>query len=58
MQTEQHSEIAHHRNKDAAKRFEGYIQIAMVIAVAVLAVGLIYGLVNTGGASDAPSWMR
>jgi hypothetical protein len=56
MQTEQHSEIAHHRNKDAAKRFEGYIQIAMVIAVAVLAVGLIYGILSTG--SSAPSWMR
>ena len=56
MPTEQHGEVHHHRNKDVAKRFEGYIQIAMVIAVAVLAVGLIYGILNTG--SSAPAWMH
>jgi TRAP-type uncharacterized transport system fused permease subunit len=56
MPTDQHGEVHHHRNRDMAKRFEGYIQIAMVVAVAILAVGLIYGVVSTG--SGTPSWMR
>jgi len=57
MSTE-HGEVHHHRKHNAAQQFERLIQIAMVVVVAVLAIGLIYGLVNTGGASDAPSWMR
>ena len=56
MSTEHH-EVHHHRNRDTAKKLEGLIQLLMVVAIAVLAVGLIYGLVNTGGAST-PSWMR
>jgi TRAP-type uncharacterized transport system fused permease subunit len=56
MPTEQNGEVHHHRNRDIAKRLEGYIQIAMVVAVAVLAIGLIYGVVSTG--SGTPSWMR
>ena len=56
MPAEQHGEVHHHRNRDTAKRFEGYIQVAMVIAVAILAVGLIYGILNTG--SSTPAWMR
>jgi len=57
MSTE-HGEVHHHRKHNGAQQFERVIQIAMVVVVAVLAIGLIYGLVNTGGASDAPSWMR
>jgi cell division protein FtsL len=57
MSTEHHGDVHHHRKHNTAQEFERLIQIAMVVAVAVLAVGLIYGLVNTGGAST-PSWMR
>jgi hypothetical protein len=51
-------EVHHPRKHNGAQQFERLIQIAMVVAVAVLAVGLIYGLVNTGGGADTPSWMR
>ena len=57
MSTEHQDVHHHHRNRDTAKKLEGVIQILMVVAIAVLAVGLIYGLVNTGG-SSTPSWMR
>jgi hypothetical protein len=56
MQTEQHGEGHHHRNRNTAQRFENLIQLLMVIAVAILAIGLIYGVLNTG--SGIPSWMR
>ena len=56
MSTDHQGEVRHHRNKDTAKKFEGYIQIAMVIAAAILAIGLIYGIVSTG--SGTPDWMR
>ena len=57
MSTEQHGdEVHHHRKHNAAQRFEGMIQAAMVVAVAILAIGLIYGLVSTG--SGTPNWMR
>ena len=46
----------HHRNRQLAKRFENLIGVLMVIAIAILAIGLIYGIVNTG--SSAPSYMR
>ncbi|MDB5475529.1 MAG: hypothetical protein JWP49_1040 [Phenylobacterium sp.] len=56
MSTEHH-DVHHPRKHNGAQQFERLIQIAMVVAVAILAVGLIYGLVNTGG-GDTPSWMR
>lgn len=56
MQTEQHGELHHHRNRNTAQRFEGLIQALMVIAAAILAIGLIYGILNTG--SGTPSWMQ
>lgn len=56
MPTEQHGEVHHHRHRNTAQRFENLIQVLMVIAIAILAVGLIYGFLNTG--SSAPSWMR
>ncbi|CAN7603050.1 hypothetical protein LJR225_004560 [Phenylobacterium sp. LjRoot225] len=45
-----------HRNRHLAQRFENLIGVLMVIAIAVLAVGLIYGLLNTGGTT--PSYLR
>jgi cell division protein FtsL len=58
MSSEQHGEVHHPRKHNGAQQFERVIQIAMVVIVAVLAIGLIYGLVNTGGGADTPSWMR
>jgi cell division protein FtsL len=55
MSTEQHGEV-HHRKRNTAQRFENMIQVAMVVAVAILAIGLIYGVLSTG--SSVPSWMR
>jgi uncharacterized membrane protein len=46
----------HHRNRHLAQRFENLIGVLMVIAIAILAIGLIYGILNTG--STTPSYMR
>lgn len=46
----------HHRNRQMAKRLESVIGVLMVIAIAVLAIGLIYGIVQTG--SSPPEYMR
>lgn len=56
MSTEHHGDVHHHRKHNTAQRFEGLIQLLMVVAVAILAIGLIYGLLNTG--SGTPDWMR
>ena len=45
----------HHRNRHLAQRFENLIGILMVIAIAILAIGLIYGIVNSG---STPSYLR
>jgi hypothetical protein len=55
MQTEHHGEVRHHpKNRHLAERAETWIQIAMVVAVVILGIGLIYGMVNGG---STPSWM-
>ena len=46
----------HHKNRHLAEKFERLISVLMVIAIAGLAVGLIYGVMITGEAT--PSWMR
>lgn len=45
----------HHKNRHLAQKFENLIGVLMVIAIAILAVGLIYGLLNTGG---TPSYLK
>lgn len=56
MSTEPHDVHHHHhpKNRHLAERFEHLLSVVMVIAVVLLAVGLIYGLMNTG---STPSWM-
>jgi hypothetical protein len=49
-------EVHHHRPRHLAEKFEGYIGVAMVIAVFLLLGVLIYGIVQTG--SNEPSWMH
>jgi len=46
----------HHKNRQVAKRLENLIGVLMVIAIAILAIGLIYGIVSTG--SSPPDYMR
>lgn len=46
----------HHKNRHLAEKMEGWIGIAMVAAIVVLGVFLIYGVITTGQAS--PSWMQ
>jgi len=57
MHTDDHGEIRHHKPRHLAQRFEGVLGILMVVAIALLAVGLIYGMV-TGDSSSTPAWMR
>jgi cell division protein FtsL len=47
----------HHKDRHVAERFERMLGVLMVVAIAILAVGLIYGIVTTGG-NSTPSWMR
>jgi hypothetical protein len=48
--------VVHHKDRHLAEKFERLIGVLMVIAIAGLAVGLIYGVMITG--TDTPSWMR
>jgi hypothetical protein len=45
----------HHRNRHLAQRFENLIGILMVIAIAILAIGLVYGILQTG---STPSYLK
>ncbi len=53
---EDNHEVRPHRNRHLAEKFEGVLGVVMVVLIAVLAVGLIYGIMNTG--SSTPAWMR
>jgi hypothetical protein len=46
----------HHKHGEGYKKAESMMGMIMLIAVAVLAVGLIWALMQTGNAE--PSWMR
>lgn len=50
-----HPEIRTHKNKHVAERFEGMLGTLMVVAIVLLAIGLVYAIA-TGDAT--PSWMR
>jgi len=56
MHTEPTHEVHHHKNRHLAERFEGMLGIVMVIAIVLLAIGLIYGFMHTG--DSTPAWMR
>lgn len=57
MVTDEHGHVRHHKNRHLAQRFEGVLGVLMVVAIALLAVGLIYGMV-TGDHNSTPVWMR
>jgi cell division protein FtsL len=54
MQTEQPAHT-HHKNRHTAERLEKLIGIVMVVAIALLAVGMIYGVMTT---NSTPSYLR
>ena len=48
--------VHHHKDRHLAEGVERLMSVLMVIAIAGLAVGLIYGVMITG--TDTPAWMR
>jgi hypothetical protein len=55
MSTEREAEHHSHRPKNTAQKMENLIGILMVIAIAILAVGLVYGILQTG---STPSYLK
>ncbi|MFN3584548.1 hypothetical protein [Phenylobacterium sp.] len=51
-----HDGVRHHKNKHLAERFEGMVGAVMVVAIVLLAIGLIYGIMTTG--DTTPRWMQ
>ena len=57
MHTEPHTgDEHHHRPRHLAEKFEGIVGIVAVAAIILLAIGLIYGVMTTGGTD--PKWMQ
>jgi hypothetical protein len=56
MHTEPAHEVRHHKPRHIAEKVEGLLGMAMVVIVAILAVGLVWGLMQSGNAT--PTWMR
>ncbi|WP_176695998.1 hypothetical protein [Phenylobacterium immobile] len=56
MQTDHEVSHTHHRNRHVLQKMEGAVGIVMVIAIAVLAIGLVYGIMTTGNAT--PAYLR
>ena len=56
MHTEPTDHIPHHKNRHVAEKFENLLGVLMVVAIAILAVGLVWGIMGTGDAP--PSWMK
>ena len=56
MHTDDHHPV-HHKNRHFAQRIEGMLGILMVVAIAALAVWLVYGMV-TGDGNATPSYLR
>ncbi len=54
MHTESHDGVRPHRNRHLASRMESLIPILMLIAVAVLGIGLVWGVMNGG----TPSYLQ
>jgi len=50
-----HPEVRPHKNKHMAEKFEGLLGTLMVVAIVVLAIGMVYAIA-TG--NSTPTWMR
>jgi hypothetical protein len=52
-----HPEVQpHHRPKHTAERIQGLLGKVVIVAIVLLAIGMIYGMMTTGNAT--PSWMH
>lgn len=51
----EHHEMRPHKNRHLAERFEGMLSKAMIAAVVLLAIGMVWMLMTT---DSTPSWMR
>jgi cell division protein FtsL len=51
-----HGEVRHHKPRHVAQKMEGMLGTAMVIAIVLLAIGLIYGIMTAGEVT--PKWMQ
>ena len=56
MHTDTHGAAPHHKPRHMAEKVEGMLGYAMVIAIVLLGIGLVYGLMTTG--SGSPAWMK
>ncbi len=56
MQTDHDVSHTPHRNRHVLQRMEGAVGIVMVIAIALLAIGLVYGIMTTG--NSTPVYLR
>jgi hypothetical protein len=50
-----HPETPHHKDRHLAERFEKVIPMLMLAAIVLLALGMVWGIMNT---DNTPSWMR
>jgi hypothetical protein len=55
MSTEREAGHTHHRHRNSAQKIENLLGVLMVIAIAILAVGLVYGILQTG---STPSYLK
>jgi hypothetical protein len=47
--------VVHHKKGHLAERLEHLVPTLMLVAIVVLAIGLVYGIMTT---DSTPSWMR
>ncbi len=48
-------QVPHHKNRHVAERLEKLVGVVVLVAVVLLAIGLVYGLMT---ADTTPTWMR
>jgi hypothetical protein len=47
--------LVHHKKGHLAERLERVVPMLMLVAIVLLAVGLVYGIMTT---DSTPSWMK
>jgi cell division protein FtsL len=47
--------LVHHKKGHVAERLERIVPMLMVVAIVLLAIGMVYGIMTT---DSTPSWMR
>jgi hypothetical protein len=47
--------LVHHKKGHLAERLERVVPMLMLVAIVILAIGLVYGIMTT---DSTPSWMK